>query len=180
MYTMSTRSGIEWTETTWNSRHGVLQDQPGVRALLRRAHGAASAVHGGGTSTGADSMSRCTRRRSTNRYVGGSRGWCSSIQCPICSMHPWPAPFIESVFAIMNRAARHTFQVLTKRPERVMQLDTRLALDAQHLARRQHRIGAVAGSAGAVGGQLAPGRSSCRSNRCSAPCRGWIWTASTG
>lgn len=30
-----------------------------------------------------------------------------------------PAPFIEDVFAVMNRALRHTFQVLTKRPDRV-------------------------------------------------------------
>ena len=34
-----------------------------------------------------------------------------------------PAAFIESVFRVMNRASQHTFQVLTKRPARVTQLD---------------------------------------------------------
>ena len=34
-----------------------------------------------------------------------------------------PAAFIESVFRVMNQASQHTFQVLTKRPARVLQLD---------------------------------------------------------
>ena len=37
-----------------------------------------------------------------------------------------PTTFIESVFEIMNRAPQHTFQVLTKRPSRVTQIDRRL------------------------------------------------------
>lgn len=36
-----------------------------------------------------------------------------------------PSTFIEVVFQVMNRASRHTFQVLTKRPGRVVQLDRR-------------------------------------------------------
>ncbi len=38
-----------------------------------------------------------------------------------------PSDFIESVFETMNRAIQHTFQILTKRPERVMALDSRLS-----------------------------------------------------
>ena len=34
-----------------------------------------------------------------------------------------PVSFIEAVFAVMNRASRHTFQILTKRPDRVARLD---------------------------------------------------------
>ena len=37
-----------------------------------------------------------------------------------------PDSFIETVFRVMNRAAHHTFQVLTKRPDRVMRLDDRV------------------------------------------------------
>ena len=37
-----------------------------------------------------------------------------------------PTTFIESVFEIMNTAHQHTFQVLTKRPSRAVQLDGRL------------------------------------------------------
>lgn len=34
---MSDRSAIEWTEATWNPGDGMLQGQPWLRALLRRA-----------------------------------------------------------------------------------------------------------------------------------------------
>ena len=54
-----------------------------------------------------------------------------------------PAAFIESVFRVMNRASQHTFQVLTKRPARVMQLDPGLR-DAEYLAGHEHRIQRVA------------------------------------
>ena len=37
-----------------------------------------------------------------------------------------PTTFIEAVFETMNRAPQHTFQVLTKRPSRVLQLSVRL------------------------------------------------------
>ena len=34
-----------------------------------------------------------------------------------------PTDFIESVFEVMNQASQHTFQILTKRPARVVRLD---------------------------------------------------------
>lgn len=37
-----------------------------------------------------------------------------------------PAPFIEAVFDVMNRAGQHAFQVLTKRPDRVKLFEKRL------------------------------------------------------
>ena len=37
-----------------------------------------------------------------------------------------PGRFIEAVFAVMNRANQHTFQVLTKRPDRVRLLEGRI------------------------------------------------------
>jgi protein gp37 len=37
-----------------------------------------------------------------------------------------PEEFIQSVFAVMNRARQHTFQVLTKRPQRVAAMSGRL------------------------------------------------------
>ena len=41
--------------------------------------------------------------------------------------------FIKRVFDTMNRAHHHTFQVLTKRPERVIEMDKFLALDSEYL-----------------------------------------------
>lgn len=37
-----------------------------------------------------------------------------------------PTTFIQTVFAVMNQASRHTFQVLTKRPERVQLINRRI------------------------------------------------------
>ena len=37
-----------------------------------------------------------------------------------------PTEFIQSVFDVMNQASQHTFQVLTKRPSRVRQLNGKL------------------------------------------------------
>lgn len=37
-----------------------------------------------------------------------------------------PTSFIQAVFDVMNRASHHTFQVLTKRPRRVVQLSDQL------------------------------------------------------
>lgn len=37
-----------------------------------------------------------------------------------------PVDFIEEVFGVMNRVPQHTFQILTKRPGRVVQLSPRL------------------------------------------------------
>jgi len=37
-----------------------------------------------------------------------------------------PLSFIESVFKTMNEASQHTFQVLTKRPSRVLEIENNL------------------------------------------------------
>ena len=37
-----------------------------------------------------------------------------------------PSDFIGDVFSVMNQASRHTFQILTKRPERVVELNGKL------------------------------------------------------
>ena len=54
--------------------------------------------------------------------------------------------FIQAVFRVMNRSPQHTFQVLTKRPDRALALGPETALDTQHLARCEHRVGALAES----------------------------------
>jgi protein gp37 len=118
---VSDRSDIEWTDATWNPVTGCDQISPGC------AH--------------------CYAKTFAERWVGvpghpyeqgfAPRLWPSRIEQPlrwkrsrtifVNSMSDLfhesvPDEFIRDVFSIMNRADWHTFQVLTKRPERLVGL----------------------------------------------------------
>ena len=122
---MSTRSGIEWTEVTWNPVTGCTKISDGCRFCY------------------AERMSRRLRAMGVEKYRGGFSVTVheSTLGDPLKWRQPRlvfvnsmsdlfhkavPSAFIEAVFDVMNRASQHTFQVLTKRPERVMRLDGRL------------------------------------------------------
>ena len=51
-----------------------------------------------------------------------------------------PSDFIQSVFKTMNEVPQHTFQVLTKRPDRVIQLNKNIKWTSKYLARNKCRI----------------------------------------
>ena len=122
---MATRSGIEWTETTWNPVTGCSKISPGCAhcyaermAKRLQAMGVRKYRHGFDVAVHATSLEEPFR-------------WAQPRLVFVNSMsdlfHPFvPTAFVESVFAVMNRTSRHTFQVLTKRPERVRALDGRL------------------------------------------------------
>ena len=122
---MATRSGIEWTETTWNPVTGCSKVSPGCAhcyaermAKRLQAMGAAKYRRGFDVAVHASSLDEPLRWRRTRLVFVNSM---SDL------FHPSvPTAFIEAVFATMNRASQHTFQVLTKRPERVRLLEGRL------------------------------------------------------
>ena len=122
---MSTRSGIEWTETTWNPVTGCSKISPGCAhcyaermALRLQAMGVEKYRRGFDVAVHEAALDEPSRWRQPRLVFVNSM---SDL------FHPSvPAPFIDSVFAVMNRASRHTFQVLTKRPDRVRLLDARL------------------------------------------------------
>jgi protein gp37 len=111
---MGSDSAIEWTDATWNPVSGCTKVSPGCRF--------------------------CYAERLTKRF---GRGDFTSV-----TVHPerlelplrWRAPrmifvnsmsdlfhervpfdFIDQVFATMARASHHIFQILTKRPERLVE-----------------------------------------------------------
>lgn len=122
---MATQSSIEWTETTWNPVTGCSKVSPGCAhcyaermAKRLQAMGVRKYRHGFDVAVHASTLEEPLR-------------WTQPRLVFVNSMsdlfHPSvPTVFIESVFTIMNRASRHTFQVLTKRPDRVGSLDSRL------------------------------------------------------
>ena len=115
---MAQTSAIEWTEATWNPVTGCTKVSPGCRFCY------------------AERMSKRLRAMGTDRYRDGFKltlqpdlldvplRWRKPRVIFVNSMsdlfHPdVPDEFIRRVFAVMAEAGRHTFQVLTKRPERV-------------------------------------------------------------
>ncbi len=122
---MATRSGIEWTETTWNPVTGCSKVSPGcahcyAERLAKRlqAMRVDKYSHGFDVETHASALAEPLRWRHP-RFV--------FVNSMSDLFHPSvPPAFIEAVFATMNRASHHTFQVLTKRPEKVGTFGTRL------------------------------------------------------
>ncbi len=122
---MAAGSAIEWTEATWNP----------VTGCTKISHGCKHCY--------AERMSRRLQRMGVDKYANGFSvtvhesvleaplGWRRPQLVFVNSMSDLfhqsvPTAFIEAVFTVMNRASWHTFQVLTKRPSRVVQLDRRL------------------------------------------------------
>lgn len=119
---MSTRSNIEWTETTWNPVTGCSKISAGCThcyaermATRLRSMGSSKYRHGFDVAVHVDTLKEPLRWRQPRLVFVNSM---SDL------FHPSvPASFIEAVFEVMNHARRHTFQVLTKRPERALLLD---------------------------------------------------------
>jgi len=115
---MSTQSRIEWTEHTWNPIVGCTKVSPGCKhcyaeAMAHRlqAMGAAGYEKGFSLRLRPEKLLEPLGRRKPTVYFVNSM---SDL------FHPKvPTAFIDQVFAVMNSATWHVFQLLTKRPERM-------------------------------------------------------------
>ena len=117
---MSTLSRIEWTEQTWNPTVGCTKISPGCKNCY------------------AESMSRRLRAMGVNGYENGFRLSLmpERLAEPLERRKPTvyfvnsmsdvfhekvPFEYIHRIFDVMRRAPHHTFQVLTKRADRMEQ-----------------------------------------------------------
>lgn len=125
---MSDSTGIQWTDATWNPTRGCAKDSAEcdncyAMAVAHRFSGPGKPYHG------------------LTRVIGGRGQWNGKgLAVPAVLEQPlrWREPrmifvnsmsdlffdafsddYIDSVFAVMALATRHTFQVLTKRAERM-------------------------------------------------------------
>lgn len=133
---MAQASGIEWTEATWNPVAGCTPVSPGclncyaARMALRleRVGGAGCRKY-----EGTAARSRSGRPVFTGRINLDERAldiplrWKRPRRIFVNSMSDLfhkdvPLEFIQRVFAVMASCPRHEFQILTKRPERVLEL----------------------------------------------------------
>ncbi len=119
---MSNNSSIEWTEATWNPVTGCSKVSPGCEHCY------------------AERMSRRLQAAGLPNYVNGfdltvheaslslPLKWKSSKQIFVNSMsdlfhEDLPVEFILKVFSTMNHTKWHTYQILTKRSDRLKDLD---------------------------------------------------------
>ena len=122
---MSTHSSIEWTDVTWNP----------VTGCTKISHGCKHCY--------AERMAKRLREMGVEKYrrgfsvaihestLGDPLKWKQPRLVFVNSMSDLfyksvPTTFIERVFDVMNRAPQHVFQVLTKRPSRVVEMNERL------------------------------------------------------
>jgi protein gp37 len=122
---MSSTSTIEWTEATWNPVTGCTKVSPGCAHCY------------------AETFAERFRGVPGHPYEQGFdlKLWRERLRLPLQWKRPRtifvnsmsdlfhadvPDEFIVEVFDVMARAEWHTFQVLTKRPERVASLSDRL------------------------------------------------------
>ncbi len=117
---------IEWTEASWNPVTGCTKISAGCKNCY------------------AERMAKRLKAMGQPNYRNGFAVTCHPhvLDLPLQWKKPRtifvnsmsdlfhedvPPPFVERIFAVMNRARRHTFQVLTKRPERLTKLMARFA-----------------------------------------------------
>ncbi len=119
---MSTGSAIEWTESTWNPLTGCTKVSPGCKHCY------------------AERMAHRLQAMGQPNYVNGFNltlhehvlkaplNWKKPQMIFVNSMSDLfhkdvPLNFILNVFSVMKEASWHTFQLLTKRSERLLELD---------------------------------------------------------
>lgn len=115
---MSTMSKIEWTELTWNPTVGCTKISPGCKhcyaeTMARRLHamGMRGYENGFKLSLMPDRLGEPLERRKPTVYFVNSMSDLFHDKVPF--------EYIARVFEVMARAPQHTFQVLTKRAERM-------------------------------------------------------------
>ena len=118
---MADNSTIEWTEATWNPVTGCHQVSPGcahcyAKAFAERWRG----VVGHPYEQGFDLKLWPERLTQLLRWTRPRMIFVNSM-CDL--FHEGiPLGYIEEVFDVMGQAPRHTFQILTKRHERLAEL----------------------------------------------------------
>ena len=122
---MSSNSQIEWTESTWNPLTGCTKVSPGCKHCY------------------AERMALRLQTMGQPNYANGFKLTLhpQALELPLIWKKPQmifvnsmsdlfhedvPLEFVQKVFNVMNRASWHTFQILTKRSERLLELDSEI------------------------------------------------------
>jgi protein gp37 len=118
---MATHSEIEWTETTWNPTTGCTKVSAGCKncyaeAMTKRFESKWGKFNN--IQIHIDRLQLPYKKRSPTVYFVNSMSDLFHNKVP--------DSFIQKVFKTMNENSRHTFQILTKRADRLIKLNSKL------------------------------------------------------
>ena len=123
---MAARSSIEWTESTWNPVTGCSKISPGCKhcyaermALRLKAMGHPAYAHGFRLTLHESRLTLPLQWKRPQMIFVNSMSDLFHEDVPV--------EFILSVFDVMHRAWWHTFQVLTKRSRRLLELSDHIS-----------------------------------------------------
>lgn len=122
---MATLSKIEWTEATWNPVTGCTKVSEGCRNCY--AATMAKRLHAMGNPRYVNEFNVTLH----HDLIETPLSWKKPRRIFVNSMSDLfhkdvPLEFIRAVFRTMEQASQHTFQILTKRPERLLEIADQL------------------------------------------------------
>lgn len=118
---MSSRSGIEWTQATWNPLTGCTKVSPGCKHCY--AERFADRLRAMGVDKYRNGFKLTLHPQSLDEPLRWRRSRLVFVNSMSDLFHEDVAvDFIRSVFSVMQRAKQHHFQVLTKRSERLAEI----------------------------------------------------------
>lgn len=118
---LAQKSGIEWTESTWNPVTGCDKISPGCANCY--AERMAKRLQAMGQPNYADGFKVALHEHVLETPLTWEKAQMVFVNSMSDLFHrDVPLSFIQRVFDVMQRASWHTFQVLTKRSERLSEL----------------------------------------------------------
>jgi protein gp37 len=123
---MAQSSSIEWTDATWNPITGCTKVSPGCRnCYAERIAYRFAGIHGFPKRPHHfDVTLHCERLKQPLRWKKPRMVFVNSMSDLF--HEAVPIEFVQQVFEIMRTASTHTFQVLTKRSSRLLELNTQI------------------------------------------------------
>jgi protein gp37 len=120
---MGAKTGIEWTQATWNPVTGCTKISPGCKNCYAERMAVRLKAMGNPSYTNGFNVTM------HENLLGLPLSWKKPQNIFVNSMSDLfhrdvPLEFIQSVFDVMNKAHWHRFQILTKRSERLVELDS--------------------------------------------------------
>jgi protein gp37 len=132
---MSTKTGIEWTEVTWNPTTGCDRTSPGcdhcyAMTLAKRlkAMGQAKYQNDGSPRTSGPGFGLTVHESALNLPVSWSVPRMVFVNSMSDLFHDdVPLEFIKRVFSVIEKTPQHTYQLLTKRSRRLRRVSGQLS-----------------------------------------------------
>ncbi len=122
---MATNSAIEWTESTWNPVTGCTKVSPGCMHCY--AERMAKRLQAMGQPNYADGFKVAMHEHAVELPLTWKKPRTIFVNSMSDLFHKAiPVEFIQRVFDVMRRANWHQYQLLTKRSERLLELEGKL------------------------------------------------------